>query len=297
MKKILFVILVLLCNNSINAQLEKHPYIGFQIKECKQKVKDIDEQVRYKTIYVLYNELPYVAYLEKRTESWYILYFDTNGTLIKVKSHDYSEAEGSSTYYFQGNVVIYTNQARTMPGEEQFASNYIDYNMNRRFRHFLATQFTLFYEEEALAVKMFTLSGIPFPIDKNNKYDIASDIESITKRIYGVDSLHMPPLDKIIPVRLVPPKAGDTTSILYHETLLYKQPSADSPVIAELNTGDLSVAFGKTHFLLGTKVNVLEVIDEKWCRVEAHELSFGQIKRSFQGYIQTQFLTPIEVKP
>ncbi len=298
MKYILLPILILLFNNSVQAQLEQHPHIGSQIKECKLKVKNIDEQVHYKTIYVPSSNTPYTTHLEKSPESWDVLYFDKNGSLIKVKNYYYAEGECLSTYYFENDVVIYTNHTESIPGEEQFASSYIqfEYIKNRKHQYFLATQFTRYWEG-MLALRIFTLSDKPFPTAKYYEgiYDINSRIANVTENIFGVDSLHIPPADKIIPVRLIPPKAGDTTSILYHEAPLYEKPSSDAPVIAELKVGDVSMAFGKTRFSLGTQVNVIEVIDDEWCKVEAHDLNFGRAERNFQGYIQTQFLTPIEV--
>ncbi len=301
MKYLLLPVLLLLFSNSIQAQLEKHPYIGSQIEECKRKVKNIDEQVRYKTIYTFSDYTPYTTYLESNPTRWCILYFDENNILVKVKYRYDEMAESSSTYYFEDSVVIYTKDVRWNPGEEEFASSYIQYRpemKNRDFRtYFLATQFTR-YLEGALTLRIFTLSDKPFPTAKYYEgiYDINSRIAKVTERIFSVDSLHIPPSDKRVPVRLVPPKAGDTTSILYHETPLYEKPSSDALIIAELKVGDVSMSYKKTRLSLGTQVNVIEVVDDEWCKVEAHDLSHGRAESSFEGYIQTQFLTPIEVK-
>lgn len=289
MKHLLLPVLLILLSTPVKAQFDNHSYVGTSIQECRLKIKNIDEQVIYRTIYDFRG---YQIELKESPECWIVLYFDKNGTLKKAKCKSYVEGEGSYTYYFENDVVIYANCFTSFPGEESFASRYV-----RGDGQILALQYTR-YEEDELAEysnKVFLSdSSLSLPTECGYEYDRVSDISTLMK-YHHIDSLYMPS-NKTVLVKFVAPTLGDKTTVLYNETPLFEKASIDAPVIAKLNVGDVEIAFKEVRFDIGTEVKIVEVINEEWCKVETRNLFYGSLIRNLTGYVQTKFLTPIEIK-
>lgn len=275
MKYLLLLILFLYTSTSIKAQVDINR-IDSLIDDCKIKVKEIDNQVLYKTL------LDYDGYRignESSINEWLaVLYFDKEGILKKSKILYYFPNDtGYYQYYFDKGVAIYsTYSAYSAMNNGYSVSRCLDTEGNLLSIDFIRRD----NDRQGQLIERIQRTGgydLSIPLINGELYDNVTNTKDLVAKfnlLYGIDSLYMP--KKTLPVAFVSPRAQDKTSIITNSVLIYKSASmANNLPLIELNVGD--------------EVTIIHA-NKDWCKIKY----IMQNKQKI-GYIQSKFLAPVEI--